>query len=190
MVDGQPCFNLLGCDRLALRGALVHQSSCCTSLIAHSAPSVCLQKGDQGCANCGDVPEAPVVAACAHVFCKQCLDLQVSAGRSCQLFAVPASQLSPSLCGHVHRWEVVHTVASGGTVCAPLGGYVLGPCKGFAQSSRGAASCLQCASGTIQPGCGKLAWCGQVQLTHRRPLCPPSAGYELRWATCIIASRH
>ena len=128
---------------------------------AHSAPSVCLQKGDQGCANCGDVPEAPVVAACAHVFCKQCLDLQVSAGRRCipcQRSAVPepASQLNPLLCGHVHCWELVRMVAPVGDVCAPLGGHLLGPYQGVAQSSGGAASsCFR--SGTVQPSCGRHA---------------------------------
>ena len=113
---------------------------------AHGTPSVCLQKGDQGCANCGDVPEAPVVAACAHVFCKQCLDLQVSVGRRCipcQLSAMPgpAGQLKLLLCARGHLWEQVPAVASAGVVCAPPSCH-LGPGKGSAQSLGGAASCL------------------------------------------------
>ncbi|KAK9816469.1 hypothetical protein WJX72_000674 [[Myrmecia] bisecta] len=33
--------------------------------------------GGQCCAQCGDIPEEPRVAACSHIFCRQCISVQV-----------------------------------------------------------------------------------------------------------------
>ncbi|KAK9831907.1 hypothetical protein WJX81_008001 [Elliptochloris bilobata] len=61
---------------------------------ARGALLATLEAGGSACAQCGDLPEDPLVAVCAHLFCRQCIAVQVgapgSAGASEQSFECPA----------------------------------------------------------------------------------------------------
>lgn len=39
-----------------------------------------LEAGGSACAQCGDLPEDPLVSACAHLFCRQCIAVQARRG--------------------------------------------------------------------------------------------------------------
>lgn len=41
-----------------------------------------LEAGGAACAQCGDLPEDPLVAICAHLFCRQCIAVQARGYRA------------------------------------------------------------------------------------------------------------
>lgn len=59
-----------------------------------------LQQEPNVCAQCGDIPEDAVVSACHHVFCQQCITMQVCSTLHCYASRLnrPKESLSMSSC--------------------------------------------------------------------------------------------
>ena len=70
---------------------------------ARSALLATLEAGGSACAQCGDLPEDPLVAVCSHLFCRQCIAVQARRTAPCPLTLRTALETLPMSCGDLLR---------------------------------------------------------------------------------------